>query len=43
MRETSEIGLWRPSSVVLCKNNSNDYPRTNCHPKPQNLTFFSDI
>ncbi|MGX3010554.1 hypothetical protein ACWIUD_03175 [Helicobacter sp. 23-1044] len=29
-RETSEIGLNRPSSEVLCENNSNDYPRPNC-------------
>ncbi|MGX3010558.1 hypothetical protein ACWIUD_03195 [Helicobacter sp. 23-1044] len=29
-RETSEIGLIRPSSAVLCENNSNEYPRPNC-------------
>ena len=28
--KTSEIGLWRPSSAVLCRNKANDYPRTNC-------------
>ncbi len=29
-RETSEIGLGRPSSEVLCENNPNEYPRPNC-------------
>ncbi|MGX2972534.1 glycosyltransferase [Helicobacter sp. T3_23-1059] len=29
-RETSEIGLNRPSSEVLCENNSNEYPKANC-------------
>ncbi|MGX2981901.1 class I SAM-dependent methyltransferase [Helicobacter sp. 23-1045] len=29
-RETSEIGLGRPSSEVLCENNSNEYPKANC-------------
>ena len=30
LRETSEIGLNRPLSAVLCKNNPNEYPRPNC-------------
>ena len=29
-RETSEIGLGRPSSEVLRENNSNEYPKPNC-------------
>ncbi|MGX3012130.1 hypothetical protein ACWIUD_11370 [Helicobacter sp. 23-1044] len=33
LRETSEIGLGRPLSAVLCKNNSNEYPRPNCGAK----------
>ncbi|MGX3011909.1 RluA family pseudouridine synthase [Helicobacter sp. 23-1044] len=39
-RETSKIGLIRPSSAVLCENNSNEYPRPNC---PQDADFIINL